>query len=325
MFIDSPILSLILMSLSLLFWGSWANMIKVAKGIRFEIFYIDFVIGALFTSILVGLTMGTWGHYGLPFLESLVQSHFPHILRAFLAGVLFNIANILLVAAAAFSGISYAFMTCFGVAVIIDTLMAYITVHFQKSVAFSFGILFIIMAVSCITIAQRKIPYKIPLAKRTLTLTIVSGILIGLFYPLLEKSLDIPGEKRLGPYAASFFFSCGLIICNLFINPILMAKPIFGHPITLDSYVATKLKKHSFGIIGGAIWSLGLSSKLLADLSVTPLIKFISMEGAVLLTIFWGIFLWREIPKAMGLYRYIFLGILSFVLGLVLIGFSRFG
>ncbi len=53
-------------------WGSWANTQKLArKGWRFELFYWDYVIGVLLLSLLLGLTLGTHGTAGRPFLEDL--------------------------------------------------------------------------------------------------------------------------------------------------------------------------------------------------------------------------------------------------------------
>src|SRR6266478_4660443 len=50
-------------------WGSWANTQKLAKkGWRFELFYWDYTIGVLLLTLVLGLTLGSNGTGGRPFL-----------------------------------------------------------------------------------------------------------------------------------------------------------------------------------------------------------------------------------------------------------------
>src|SRR5258705_3715726 len=78
-------------------WGSWANTQKLArKGWRFELFYWDYVIGVLHLSLILGLTLGSHGTAGRPFLADLAQASHSSQHSALLGGALFNQANILL-------------------------------------------------------------------------------------------------------------------------------------------------------------------------------------------------------------------------------------
>jgi|GEM_PF-3099941 len=319
----TEVIAILLLFFTMILWSAWPNLIKAARGARFEIFYIDFVIGALLMSVILGLTVGTWGDYGLTFFESVVHAHFKHILRAFLAGVLFNIAYVSLVGSSAFSGISYTFISCFGVALIIDTTMEIFVPTFIHSFFVFFGIAFIFLAILLMTIAQRKNPQKIRLAKKTLSFSILSGILIGLFYPLLERSLTLYHEHGLGPYAANFFFALGLMTCNLFFIPLLMKKPILGTPINFDSYISTKKSLHGMGLLAGALWSLGLSFRLISEPVAGSLAAYIFAQVAVLLIFLSGFFYWKETPSDMGLYKYVLLGFLCYIFGLFFIIFSK--
>ena len=74
-------------------WGSWANTQKLAKkGWRFELFYLDYTIGVLLLTIILGLTLGSHGNAGRPFLEDLTQASHSSLHSALLGGAIFNLA-----------------------------------------------------------------------------------------------------------------------------------------------------------------------------------------------------------------------------------------
>src|ERR1700723_930517 len=50
--------ALLLMMLSMVCWGSWANAQKIDAAWRFELFYLDYTLGLLAASVLFGLTLG---------------------------------------------------------------------------------------------------------------------------------------------------------------------------------------------------------------------------------------------------------------------------
>src|ERR1700761_4343372 len=50
--------ALLLMILSMLCWGSWANTQKIDHAWRFELFYLDYTFGLLIASFLFALTFG---------------------------------------------------------------------------------------------------------------------------------------------------------------------------------------------------------------------------------------------------------------------------
>jgi glucose uptake protein len=53
---------------TMLCWGSWANTQKLASSNwRFELFYWDYVIGILITSLLFAFTLGSMGEGGRGF------------------------------------------------------------------------------------------------------------------------------------------------------------------------------------------------------------------------------------------------------------------
>src|SRR6201998_2065333 len=99
-------------------WGSWANTQKLAKkGWRFELFYWDYTIGVLLLTLILGLTLGSNGTEGRAFLADLGQASHAAIQSALIGGAIFNLANILLVAAIDIAGMSVAFPVGIGVGV----------------------------------------------------------------------------------------------------------------------------------------------------------------------------------------------------------------
>jgi glucose uptake protein len=94
----------------MLCWGSWANTRKLArKDWRFELFYWDYALGVLLLTLLLGLTLGSAGGEGLSFAADLSQASAGSIGSALLGGAIFNLANILLVAAIEIAGMAVAF------------------------------------------------------------------------------------------------------------------------------------------------------------------------------------------------------------------------
>ena len=61
--------------ITMLCWGSWANTQKLAgKEWRFELFYWDYVVGVFLLSLVMALTLGSFGEQGRSFLEDLAQA-----------------------------------------------------------------------------------------------------------------------------------------------------------------------------------------------------------------------------------------------------------
>src|SRR6202451_4404259 len=78
-------------------WGSWANTYKGVKNYRFELFYWDYAIGIFLISLILALTMGSTGNDANSFLNNVRSADTNNIVSAMLGGVVFNLANLLLV------------------------------------------------------------------------------------------------------------------------------------------------------------------------------------------------------------------------------------
>ena len=114
--------------ITMLCWGSWANTQKLAEGNwRFELFYWDYVLGIVLLSLVFGLTLGSIGEGGRPFLEDLSQAELSSYWNALAGGVVFNLANILIVAAISVSGMAVAFPVGIGLALVLGVLINFIS------------------------------------------------------------------------------------------------------------------------------------------------------------------------------------------------------
>ena len=89
-----------LMILSMICWGSWANTFKLTHGVRFELFYWDYAIGLAIATLLLAWAFDVPSASGAAFPASLLTASSSSLWQAAAAGVVFNLANLLLVACA---------------------------------------------------------------------------------------------------------------------------------------------------------------------------------------------------------------------------------
>src|SRR5258708_39418082 len=119
-------LAVVFCVVTMLGWGSWANAKKLARpDWRFELFYWDYTVGVLLLTLILGLARGSSGSEGRPFLADLVQASSASIISALIGGAIFNLANILLVAAIEIAGMAIAYPVGIGLALIIGVIVNY--------------------------------------------------------------------------------------------------------------------------------------------------------------------------------------------------------
>src|SRR5437763_1062324 len=122
---DNLSLALMMMITSAICWGSWANTYKGVKNYRFELFYWDYAVGIFLISLVLALTMGSSGHDSSSFLNNVSAADRSNILYALVGGALFNLANLLLVAAIDMAGLAVAFPIAIGIALVVGVVLSY--------------------------------------------------------------------------------------------------------------------------------------------------------------------------------------------------------
>lgn len=292
--------TLVLMIITMLCWGSWANTMKLVPKWPFQLFYWDYVIGVVLVTLLFGLTLGSTGGSGEGFLADLGNADGAAILYALAGGIVFNVANLLLVAAIAIAGMAVAFPVGIGIALVVGVLLNYVIAP-AGNPAFLFGGVALVLAAIIVDAMASKARGDDGTGQTTrgLKLSVACGILMGSFYPLVVKASA--GQSGLGPYGVSFVFAIGVLLCAIPFNAWLMKKPITGDPpTTMSVYYAGGMKEHLSGILGGMIWGTGMTLSLIAGTValVGPAVSYAIGQGATMVSAIWGVFIWREFADA---------------------------
>ena len=293
-------ITLLFMVTSMLCWGSWANTVKLAPGYRFQLFYWDYVIGLLLGALLWGISLGSLGGTGLSFFADLRHCDERHILYAVVAGIIFNMANVLLVAAIDIAGLAVAFPVGIGIALVVGAVSSYLVTPGGNARLLFGGIVLVLAAIVCDAIAYRERERQRPaMSRRGVIISIISGLLMGSFYPFVAKAMS--GVSAPGPYAVAFIFAIGVLICSVPFNTLLMRRPLDGGvPVAMRGYFEAPVRWHFWGILGGAIWCTGAVFNFVASAVhvVGPAVSYSIGQGATMISAAWGVFVWREFAGA---------------------------
>ena len=316
--------ALLMMLLSMICWGSWANTQKLVGKWRFELFYWDYVWGILILSLLVGFTLGrTDAASPDSFVNNLGTADAPHLLLAVVGGVVFNIGNILLVAAIAIAGLAVAFPIGIGLALVIGAALNYVVTPKGNPLLLFGGIFLVCVAIVLDALAYRRISQDAKVTTKGIIVSLLSGVLIGAFYPLIAKALQ--GENHLGPYTVFFMFALGILLCTIPANYLFMRRPMVGSPVTMSDYFQGTSSVHFWGVAGGMIWGVGTASNFVASYAqmVGPATSYALGQGATMVSAIWGVFVWREFKGAgRDVKLLLALMFLFFVMGLVCVALA---
>jgi glucose uptake protein len=311
-------------------WGSWANTTKLTtKTWRFELFYWDYGFGILLTTLLLAFTLGSNGMEGRAFLEDISQADNSSLISAFIGGVVFNLANILLVAAIAIAGMSVAFPIAIGIALVLGVLVNYDSTQGNPTLIFG-GVALITLAIILNARAYQKLQSNLTekVSKKGLILSIVSGCLMGLFYKYVAGSMvadfNMPEIGKLTPYTALVVFAVGVVVSSFVFNTIQMKRPFIGASVSFPDYFKGTTKDHFIGILGGAIWCVGMSLSIIASGKAGPAISYGLGQGATVVAAIWGIYIWKEFDQApKGTKSLLNIMLLLYIAGLAMIIVSK--
>jgi glucose uptake protein len=254
-------IAMLMMITSAVCWGSWANTYKLTKGYRFELFYWDYAVGIVLISLVLGLTMGSAGGPD-SFLANIRTADTSNIGLALLGGFIFNIANLLLVAAIEMAGLAIAFPLAIGIALVEGVVLSYSSAVSKKSIA------------TCI----------------------VSGLLMGAFPPFVTRALT--AGHPLTPYSIAFFFTFGAFLCCFVVNVYFMKHPLVGEPLDFSGYFKARPADHLLGVLGGVIWGTGGVFNFVAAGLVGVAVSYAIGQSAPMVAALWGVFVWKEFRGA---------------------------
>lgn len=325
-FVENYAVAVFFCFITMLCWGSWGNTQKLAgKTWRYELFYWDYVLGVLLFAVISGLSLGSIGEQGRSFIPDLRQASPGNLGSAFLGGVVFNAANILLSAAISIAGMSVAFPVGIGLALVLGVIVNYIGAPQGNPVLIFSGVALITVAILMNAYAYRlketggkQVPMK------GIVLSLVCGILMAFFYRFIAASMDMnfvaPAAGKMTPYSAFFVFACGIFASTFIFNTIAMRNPVAGEPVAFKAYFKGGMPIHCVGILGGLIWGLGNAINLVAAGKAGPAISYGLGQGATLVAALWGILVWKEFKGAPRLAHKLNLAMFAlFVIGLLTI------
>lgn len=307
------LLAVIFCVVTMLCWGSWGNTQKLAgKTWRYELFYWDYVLGVVLFALVSGLTAGSLGsHPDWSFVANLKQASLSGLGSAFLGGVVFNAANILLAAAISIAGMSVAFPVGIGLALVLGVVVNYLGAPKGDALTLFAGVALIVVAILCnawaYAVKARAMGEAGSSGKsigKGITLSIVCGVLMSFFYRFVACTMDMdftkpsPAAGLMSPYAAFFVFTLGILASNFIFNALAMRHPVSGTPITEREYFKGGFRIHLVGVLGGLIWGLGNGINLVAAGKAGAAVSYGLGQGATLVSALWGILVWKEFKGA---------------------------
>jgi glucose uptake protein len=322
---------LALLAISLFCWGMWANTQKAAGKWRFELYYVDFALGTLLAALLGAFTLGSMGD-GFSFEDNLLISGKRHIALAAVSGVIFNLGNMLLVAAVSIAGLAVGFPLATGVAMIVSVTWTLVASPAGSVGLQAGGLGLVFVSVILVALAQRGQRLEATAGKRpdsglkATLLAVCGGILLGLYQPALLWSQL--GDFGLGAYGATMFFSIGVLLSTLLFSLYLINLPVQGEAVQLSHYWNKPYGQHIWGLAGGAMWTFGTLAMAMAgsaapELRAGPALTLGIQYGSGLLAALCGLLVWKEFAAASGAVRVrLILGLALFLGGLLLTTFG---
>jgi glucose uptake protein len=307
MLVHSYPLAITLCVITMICWGSWANTLKMEpRTYPFSLFYWDQAIGYVLLPLIVGLTFGTMGSGGRSLIEDLRQGSWNSYEWALLGGAVWNLANLLFMAALDVAGMAVAFPIAIGLALVEGVLVNYVAEPKGSPALIFGGVSLVMLAIILDALAYRntqKTSNEPGVMAKGIGLAVSGGILMGLFYYLVQRSVSPdfnhldPG--RFGPYAAVLVYAVGAFVSNLVLNTYFMRKPVKGASATYADYFKPGLMKcHLIGILGGVINGIGVTANFVASKEASPAIAYGLGQGGTMIAAIWGVFIWKETKGA---------------------------
>ena len=278
-------------------WGSWANTFKLTRGYRFELFYWDYAAGIVLASLAWALTLGSTGAAGERFLANLTAADASNIVSAIVGGVVFNVANLLLVAAIDMAGLAVAFPVSIGIALVIGVVLSYAIEPRGSAAVLAGGVALALVAVVFDGWAYRALARGASaVSRKSIVVCVVSGVLMGSFAPFVTRALT--SGRPLGPYSVAVCFTIGAFLSCFVVNVHFMRRPLVGEPVDAGGFLRARPVDHVLGVIGGAVWGTGTVFNFVAASFVGVATSYAIGQAAPMVAALWGVLVWHEVRGA---------------------------
>ena len=285
--------ALLMMITSAICWGSWANTYKGVKNYRFELFYWDYAIGIFLISLVLAFTMGSTGHDSSSFLNNVKSADTSNIVSTLIGGALFNLANLLLVAAIDMAGLAVAFPVSIGIALVVGVVLNYIIQPKGNAMFLALGVFCAFLAVVLDGKAYGSLASSgRSVSKKSIVTCIVSGVLMGLWSPF--TTYGTTRGSALTPYSSVVFLTLGALVSCFVWNLYFMRKPLAGEPVGIGGFFTAPASGHLLGLLGGVIWGTGTVFNVVAGKATTFAISYAIGQSAPMVAALWGLLAWKE-------------------------------
>jgi glucose uptake protein len=290
-------IALFMMITSAICWGSWANTYKGVKNYRFELFYWDYAVGIFLISLILAFTMGSTGNDSNSFLNNVHSADTSNIVSTMVGGAIFNLANLLLVAAIDMAGLAIAFPVSIGIALVVGVISSYAIQPKGNAVLLAAGVVCAVIAVvldgkayGSLAIAGRTV------SKKSIITCVVSGVLMGLWAPFVARAMT--NGNTLGPYSIAVFLTLGALLSCLIWNVYFMKRPLVGEPVSFAGFFSGPPSGHALGLLGGCIWGTGMVFNLVAARYTSVAMSCAIGQSAPMVAALWGVLVWKEFAGA---------------------------
>jgi len=278
-------------------WGSWANTYKGVKNYRFELFYWDYAIGIFLMALIWGHTLGSTGHDASSLTNNIHAAGTSNVVYALIGGAIFNLANLLLVAAIDMAGLAVAFPISIGIALVVGTVLSYALQPKGSAALLGLGVICALIAVILDGKAYGSLARaEQSVSRKSVIVCIVSGVLMGLWAPFLTRAMTV--GNSLGPYSAVVFLTLGALLSCFIWNLYFMKHPLVGEPVSFGGFFQGPASGHLLGVFGGLIWGTGTVFNMVAASLTGVAISYAIGQSAPMVAALWGVFVWKEFAGA---------------------------
>jgi len=315
----------LLLIFSMLCWSSWANTLKLAGRWRFELYSYDLSVGVAVCVAILAFTFGSLNANELTFQENFLIVSYRKMVYCAGAGMVFNLGNMLLLGAMSIAGLAVSFPISFGVAAIVTAIWNF-ALNPQGNAILVLGGAVLVAAAIVVNIfaytthvdlqaeelkkaalqidprvKKSKPKIKPPGPARAVTLSVISGILMGIFSPVMEMGRE--GDNGVGPYGAALLFAAGVLVSTFLYTPFFLNFPVAGTPIQFTDYFRGTARQHLLGLLGGGLLALGATAGFVgattpASVKIGSALGYTALHAGAVIAALWGLFAWHEFKGA---------------------------
>lgn len=296
-------------------WGTWAVAFKMAGSKwRFEHFYFDFAFGALAASLIAGFTLGSSGR-DLTLADAFLISSRKQWALAAAAGAVFNLGNMLLLAAVEIRGMTIAFPLAMATAATVTALRILVTSRGDNPALLVAGAALLAASIVLAAMAAGRLSAT-PAAgagnqksirkegsAKPVTLAILGGLLFAFSEFPLRSARQGVGDLSMGPYALALLFCLGILITTVIYNLYFLNLPVHGEPAGFGPYFQGRIGTHLLGVLGGVIFAGGLLGAFVVaeaegDAALAGGVNAVLVLASAILAALWGLLAFGEFRQS---------------------------